>query len=327
MRVLLVSVVVLLVVALGGLVFLGRVDPQRRGAVNELSEAATEPQRIVSLSPSITEVLFALGLGDRVVGVSRYCRYPPEARRKAQVGGYLDPSYEAILALQPDLVVLRCENEQFVKGFRDLGLRLLLVEHDSVEGVLDSMTAIGRRCGVEAKAQQMVAEIRTQIHRITEKTAGLDRPRVLLVVERTLGSGKIQNVYVTGSNSFLNRMILLAGGKNACTDTGAGFPVVSGEGIVRMNPQVIIELLAAGMQAGLSPQESLRDWQQLPDVEAVRNGRVYQVDDDYAFIPGPRFILLVEEFARLIHPEFQNDTPIRGITKTRKNEGTKEDEK
>jgi iron complex transport system substrate-binding protein len=94
-----------------------------------------------------------------------------------------------------------------------------------------------------------------------------------------------------------------------------------------MNPQVIIELLAAGMQAGLSPQESLRDWQQLPDVEAVRNGRVYQVDDDYAFIPGPRFILLVEEFARLIHPEFQNDTPIRGITKTRKNEGTKEDEK
>jgi len=304
MRVLLVSVVVLLVVALGGLVFLGRVDPQHRGAADEpSSQAGAAPRRIVSLSPSVTEVLFALGLGDRVVGVSRYCRYPPEARSKAQVGGYLDPSYEAILALQPDLVVLRCENEQFVKSFRDLGLKLLLVDHDSVEGVLDSMTAIGRRCGAEAKAQQMVAEIQAQMHRITEKTAGLDRPRVLLVVERTLGSGKIQNVYVTGSNSFLNRMILLAGGKNACPDSTAGFPVVSGEGIVRMNPQVIIDLVAAGMQAGLSEKENLRDWQQLPDVEAVRTGRVYLVDDDYAFIPGPRFILLVEKFARLIHPE------------------------
>jgi len=304
MRVLLISVVVLLVVALGGLVFLGRVDPQGRGTVEEPSpEAGVEPQRIVSLSPSVTEVLFALGLGDRVVGVSRYCRYPPEARTKAQVGGYLDPSYEAILALQPDLVVLRGENEQFVKSFRDLGLKVLLVEHDSVEGILDSMTTIGRRCGAEAKAQQMVADIQAQMHRITEKTAGLDRPRVLLVVERTLGTGKIQNVYATGSNSFLNRMILLAGGKNACSDSSAGFPVVSGEGIVRMNPQVIIDLVAAGTQAGLSEEENLRDWRQLPDVEAVRTGRVYVVDDDYAFIPGPRFILLVEKFSRLIHPE------------------------
>jgi len=304
MRVLLVSVVVLLVVALGGLVFLGRVDPQNRGGLPEpSSEDGTQPRRIVSLSPSATEVLFALGLGDRVVGVSRYCRYPPEARTKPQVGGYLDPSYEAILALQPDLVVLRGENEQFVKSFRDLGLSLLTVQHDSVEGILDSMTAIGRRCGAEAKAWQMAAEIQAQVHRITERTAGQDRPRVLVVVERTLGSGKIQNVYVTGSNSFLNRMILLAGGKNACSDTNTGFPVVSGEGIVRMNPQVIIDLVARRAQAGLSEEEILRDWRQLPDVEAVRTDKVYLVDDDYALIPGPRFILLVEKLARLIHPE------------------------
>jgi iron complex transport system substrate-binding protein len=148
-----------------------------------------------------------------------------------------------------------------------------------------------------------VAEIQAQMHRITGRAAGLDRPRVIVVVERTLGSGKIQNVYVTGSNSFLNRMILLAGGKNACADTKAGFPVVSGEGILRMNPQVILDLVARDRQAGLSAEAILRDWQQLPDVEAVRSGRVYLVDDDYAFIPGPRFIRLVERFARLIHPE------------------------
>lgn len=328
MRVLLVSVVVLLVVALGGLVFLGRVEPQQRGGAPEPSaEEGVEPRRIVSLSPSVTEVLFALGLGDRVVGVSRYCSYPPEARTKAQVGGYLDPNYEAILALRPDLVVLRCENEQFVKSFRELGLQLLLVDHDSVEGVLDSMTAIGRRCGAEAEAKKMVADIQAQIHRITERTAGLDRPRVLVVAERTLGTGKIQNVYVTGASGFMNRMILLAGGKNACSDTTAGFPVVSGEGILRMNPQVIIDLDVCNKSkaGGLTPEEILRDWQQLPDVDAVRKGRVHLVNDDFAFIPGPRFILLVEKFARLIHPESADDAPMKSITKTRKYEGTKQD--
>jgi iron complex transport system substrate-binding protein len=303
MRVVLSVAGLLLLAALGGLVFLGRADPQGRSPAPQApGDADTQPRRIVSLSPSVTEILYALGLGDRVVGVSRYCKYPAEAQSKPQVGGYLDPSYEAIVALEPDLVVLRGENEQFVKSFRDLGLNLLRVNHDGVEGILDSMTAIGRRCGADAQAERMVADIQAHIHRITQRTANLDRPRVMVVAERTLASGKIQNVYVAGSNNFMNRMILLAGGKNACTETSAGFPVVSGEGIVRMNPQVIIDLLANARQAGLSAEEVVRDWQQLPDVDAVRSGRVYLVDDDYAFIPGPRFILLVEKLARLIHP-------------------------
>ena len=305
MRALLIAAAVLLIVALGGVVFLGTAE--RHGPADSPEAAADKtselPQRIISLSPSTTEILFALGLGDRVVGVSRYCQYPPEARTKAQVGGYLDPSYEAVLALKPDLVVLRSEKEQFVKAFRELGLNLLPVRHDSVEGILESIVVIGRRCGAEAEARRMVADIQGQIHRISEKTAGLERPRVILVAERTLASGKIQNVYVAGADAFTNRMILLAGGKNACAETAAGFPVVSGEGILRMNPQVIFDLVAERSRAGMSREEILRDWQQLPNVEAVRTGRVYLVDDDYAFIPGPRFIRLVEKFARLIHPE------------------------
>ncbi len=305
MRILLIVAGVLLIVALGGLVFLGTGERHGRADLPDaMSEASAGlPQRIVSLSPSTTETLFALGLGDRVVGVTRYCQYPPEARKKPQVGGYHDPSYEAIVALQPDLVVLRSENEQFVKAFRDLGLTLLEVRHDCVEGILDSFLMIGRRCGVEAEARRIVADIESQMHRITEKTAGLQRPRVMVVAQRTLGTGKIQNVYVAGSDRFMNRMILLAGGKNACSDTRAGFPVVSGEGILRMNPQVILDLLSNAPRGGLSAEEVLRDWQQLPDVEAVRSGRVHLVEDDYAFIPGPRFIKLVEKFARLIHPD------------------------
>jgi iron complex transport system substrate-binding protein len=304
MRVLSVAAGLLLLTALGGLVFLGRADSQGEGPGPERSSAEVQqPRRIVSLSPSTTEILFALGLGDRVVGVSRYCRYPAEAREKAQVGGYLDPNYEAIVALRPDLVVLRGGNARFVKSFRDLGVNLLEVNHDSVEGILDSMIELGRRGGVEDRARRLVDEIQTQMHRINQQTAHLARPRVIVVVERTLGSGKIQNVYVTGSDGFMNRMILLAGGKNACGDVSAAFPVVSGEGILRMNPEVIIDLVARDLQGGLSADEILRDWRQLPDVEAVKSGRVYLVDDDYAFIPGPRFIKLVEKFAELFHPE------------------------
>jgi len=305
MRALAAVAAVLVIAALAGLVFLGQSSREDHAATRAPDAAARGaiPQRIVSLSPSVTEVLFALGVGKRVVGVSRFCTYPPEAQAKAQVGGYLDPSYEAILALKPDLVVLRGENERFVQPFRELGLTLLAVRHDSVEGLLESITTIGRRCGAAQQAEQLAAGIQSQIHSITARTAGLERPRVMLVAERTLGSGRIQNVYVAGSDSFMNRVIHLAGGKNACSDTSAGFPVVSGEGILRMNPQVIIDLVAKHKQIALSQEELLRDWQQLADVEAVRSGRVYLVDDDYAFIPGPRFILFVEKLARLVHPE------------------------
>jgi len=304
MRVLLVAAGLLLVAALGGLVFLGRADSEGERAGPELAEAG-QPQRIVSLSPSATEILFALGLGDRVVGVSRYCRYPAEARSKAQVGGYLDPSYEAIVALRPDLVVLRGGNPKFVNSFRELGLNLLEVNHDSVEGILDSMIELGRRGGAEERARRLVDDLQAQMHRITQQTARLPRPRVIVVVERTLGAGKIQNVYVTGSNSFMNRMILLAGGKNACGDVSVGFPVVSGEGIIRMNPEVIIDLVARDLRGGLSADEILSDWRQLPEVEAVKSGRVHLVDDDFAFIPGPRFVQLVEKLAGLFHPELK----------------------
>ncbi len=306
MRALLASAALFVLAALGGLVFLGRADSQgERLSTEGVAEEAGRPQRIVSLSPSTTEILFALGAGDRVVGVSRYCRYPAKARDKAKVGGYLDPNYEAIVALRPDLVVLRGGNPQFVQSFRELGLSLLEVHHDSVEGILDSMIEIGRRCGAEQRARSLVDHLQAQMHRITEQTARLPRPRVMLVVERALGAGKIQNVYVAGSDAFMNRMILMAGAKNACEDVSVGFPVVSAEGIIRMNPEVIIDLVARDARGSLSAEKILRDWRQLPEVEAVKSGRVHLVDDDFAFIPGPRFIQFVEKLAGLFHPELK----------------------
>jgi len=276
------------------------------GRVGELPEEASAtavPRRIVSLSPSITEILFALGLGDRVVGVTRYCGYPPEAAGKAKVGGLLDTNYEAIVALEPDLVIMREENRDALDKLRQLGIPALLVSHTTVEGILDSMATIGRRCGAAARAAELVASLKERMAGIERKTRALDRPRVLFAVERTLGTGRIEDVYVAGRGGFIDRVIELAGGRNACPETLAGFPVVSGEGIIQMNPDVILDMVPVLLQQEHAKESLLADWRQLAEVTAVRQGRVYVLDDDYAFIPGPRFVLLAEKLARLLHPE------------------------
>lgn len=260
-------------------------------------------RRVVSLSPSITETLFALGLGDRVVGVTRYCRWPAEAQQRAQVGGYLDPNYEAIVALQPDLVILRGEKDSFVEGFRALGLEVLAVRHQSVADILSTIEVIGRTCGAGDQAGRLLGDLRTRMERLRAKTAGLPRPRVLLVVERAMGTGTIQNAYITGADGFLNDIIDLAGGQNACPKTSVGVPVVSAEGVLQMNPEVIVELMPPERVAGRSHAELLADWKPLASVAAVRAGRLYVVDEEGILVPGPRFYRLAEHLAHLLHPE------------------------
>lgn len=259
--------------------------------------------RIVSLSPSITETLFALGLGERVVGVTRYCRRPPEAQKRTLVGGYLDPNYEAIVGLQPDLVIVRGEKDAFVESFRKLGVKVLAVRHQSVADILSAIEVIGRTCGASAEAERLVADLQGRIDRLRAKTKGVPRPRVLLVVERALGTGTIQDAYVAGADGFLNDLIDLAGGQNAFPKTSVGVPVVSAEGVLQINPDVIVELMSPERAAGRSHAALLADWKPLASVAAVRAGRLYVIDDEGILVPGPRFYRLAERLARLVHPE------------------------
>jgi iron complex transport system substrate-binding protein len=270
---------------------------------------AAFPRRIVSAAPSLTETLFALGLGNRVVGVTNYCNYPPEARRRPKIGALLNPNYEAVVALRPQVVVILSGDEQSLRDLRKLGLRTLVVNHKSIEGILDSFTTIGRACGAEPQAEAFCADIRARLDRVERKLAGRPRPRVLLAVDRTPSRGRLEDVYIGGRDGHLDRILELAGGRNAYQGD-VPFPVVSREGMLRMDPQMILDLvpLPPGMPARRPDQRRaiLADWNGL-DVEAVRQGRVYLVEEDYAFIPGPRFILLVEKLARLIHPEVDWD--------------------
>ena len=274
------------------------------------SNSALRPEksyrRIVSLAPSITETLYALGLMDRVVGVTRYCDYPPEALKIKKVGGYYDPNYEAILMLEPDLIIMLEEHEAPREHLTKLGFSVVAVNHKSIPGILQSIESIGEICGVLQKAKFITGDIRARMERILEKTEGLPSPRVLVSIGRNMGSGTLEDVYISGKEGFYDEMILRIGGVNAYSG-GVAFPVVSGEGIIRMNPEVIIDMVPDLEERGWGPETIYRAWDALSQVDAVKKGRVYVFGEDYVAVPGPRFIDIMERMAQVMYPDVHWD--------------------
>ncbi len=263
-------------------------------------------ERIVSMAPSLTEILYALGLGDRVVGVSRDCHYPPEVeqvQKTGNVGGYYDPNLEAIVALKPDLVVMLEEQAAAMPNFEKLRIETLAVNQQTIEGVIESVRVIGGKCGRGPEGRWMARDLQERVDRIRRQTRSLSRPRVLFALDRTFGCGHLADLYVAADDNYIDTMIDWAGGKNAYSRRGARYPIVSTEGILSLNPDVIIDLVPGETVRRLGRRKLLEDWSDANGVAAVKNGRVMIFDQDYASVPGPRFIRLVEDLARRLHPE------------------------
>jgi iron complex transport system substrate-binding protein len=213
------------------------------------------------------------------------------------VGGYFDLNLEAVVGLRPDLIVMLDEHAANLPALEKLGFATLVVNHQTVDGVLDSLLTLGAAGGVEEAAARLHAELNERRQRVVEQTAGLVRPRVLLVVDRSPGGG-IEDCYVAGQEGYFDTMIGWAGGQNACRASLARYPVVSREGIIWMDPEVIVDL-SRGLDG--SKSNDIGDWQSLGSVSAVRHGRVWSLEAPYAFRPGPRFIVLLERLAEIIH--------------------------
>jgi len=282
-------------------------------------------RRIVSLAPSATEALFALGLGDRVVGVSRFCDYPPEAASRSVVGGYVDLNYEAVLAVQPDLVVALKEHRVHQRNLHKLGIPTLLVDHQSLEGVWESLEILDDVCDADGRGRLLAEQICQRLDQMQQQFAGRRRPRVLLVLEREGSSHHVSACRVVGREGYFDRMIELAGGINACGETGIRYPMVSAEGLLAMAPEVIIDMSPAARAEGESPNTAndaaiaaepfstdkrLAAWQSLPSLPAVQQGRVFALHADYAFRPGPRVIETIETIASILHPGRQGRRPL-----------------
>ena len=261
------------------------------------------PKRIISMAPSITETLFALGLGDQVVGVSRFCTYPPEVKTKPKVGGLFDPNLEAILSLRPDRIILLKGEGNASESLKRLDIPCVKVDHRSIDGILDSFDQLGQLGGVTRRAAELRGEIESRLEKVRRRTA--DRPvrSVLVCISRDLGAGRLESVYLAGDSPFFNSVLKAAGGVNPLADSTVAFPVVSLEGIMKIDPEVILDLTSWDQGKGKPTGETLvQDWNQIEGLRAVKTGNVFSITDDYATIPGPRFILLVEAIADILDP-------------------------
>lgn len=267
--------------------------------------SASQCKRIVSLAPSVTEILYTLGLGDNVVGVTRYCNYPPEAKSKAQVGGYYDPNLEVVYALRPDQVIMLWEHQEKTRLLSRMGIRRLAVHNHTIQEILDSIQAIGSACNRQEEAQELVSSLEHSIRRIEAKVQGRPRPKVLISIGRDIGSGSLRDVYVAGRNNFFNEMLLLAGGQNAYEGLASiQYPVVSQEGILKLNPDIIIEMIPKDKEGNPAEKEALiKEWSSLSQVKAVKNRKIYLYNEEFMVRPSSRFTLALQELAAVIHPE------------------------
>jgi iron complex transport system substrate-binding protein len=252
------------------------------------------PARIVSLAPSITETVFVLGEGDRLIGVTDYCDYPPEATRKARIGGISNPNFEAILALRPDLVIATSESNyaDHVERLVSLGLPVYVVRPVDWETVLESIERIGDVLGRDAVGRAEVATMRRDADAIGRAVAGSPRPRVLYVVWPN-------PLIAPGRDTLINDLIRRAGGDSVTGDEPLLYPRLSLETVVERRPDRII----VGRHGQETVEELLRGWERLGSVTAVREGRVYGVDGNLVHRPGPRMVEALRALARVIHPE------------------------
>jgi iron complex transport system substrate-binding protein len=248
------------------------------------------PQRIISLAPSNTEILFALGLGDRVVGVTAYCDYPPEAQDKEKVGDYYGPDIEKIIALQPDLI-LATDFHRFdlIPALEQQGFAVFAVAPQTLEDVLESIQKIGEITGKDAEASQLVSGMRTKIEEIEQQTKELEqKPRVLYMTWH-------DPMWTVGGSTWIDDLINIAGGVNIFSQNFEGGAMVQIEWVVLLNPEIIIT------------SEWSYDWAlnatELASTNASQTGRIYTFDDDLAQRPGPRLLDGLDWFAYLIHPE------------------------
>ncbi|PHS68530.1 MAG: ABC transporter substrate-binding protein [Methylophaga sp.] len=262
-----------------------------------------KPQRIITLAPSITETVFALDLGDSVVGVTDYCDYPPTASKLPKVGGFINPNFEAILSLQPDLVILLSQHQKVIQQLSQLNIPTLAVDNSTLKGITESIKTIGQATDQTKQSAQLLANIDQKINYIQSKTAHLSKPSVLISMGHSLGGEQLNTVYIAGQNDFYNDLISLAGGQNVYQQTQIKVPSLSVEGILQLNPDIILDIFPEADDHHADLSQVLKQWQKLKFVNAVKHDHIYFIEQNYATIPGPRIFLLLEKIAKFIHPE------------------------
>jgi iron complex transport system substrate-binding protein len=268
---------------------------KRRNFTDGLGRAvsiAPNPQRIISLAPNVTEILFALGLESRVVGVTSYCDFPETAKAKEKVGDTIQPNLEKIISLKPDLVVISTSSqlENLTRRLDQLAIPVYVTNPRSVRDVAASIRSLGEVTGTSERARILAGEMDSRINAVELRVGALTRPRVLYVLQ-------IGPLITAGRNTFINDLINIAGGQSISGDETADYPQFSRETVVARAPEVIVAPSSHGVEL-VKESDLRRDFATTP---AVRSNRIVWVIPDLVDRPGPRIVEGLEELAKGLH--------------------------
>jgi|Deesub1362B_J571_1020462.scaffolds.fasta_scaffold03222_4 iron complex transport system substrate-binding protein len=266
-----------------------------RDEVGRKVRVPRSPRRIISLAPSITECLYALGAGQSVVGVTRFSNYPPEAASLPKVGSYVHVDLEHVISLRPDLIIaIRDGNpKEVVARLERMGLPVFVVDPRSVEDLFRTLRGLGALVGRRGQAEELVEDLQRRLDRIRREVQGKPRPRVLLQIG-------VDPLVSVGDSTLQGQLIELAGGQNIAGDGPILYPILSMERVLEADPDVI---LVSSMVGEAGSRRALREWSRWPTLQAVRKGRVHLIDGDLIDRPSPRILEGLENMVQWIHPE------------------------
>jgi iron complex transport system substrate-binding protein len=261
---------------------------------------SAQPSRIVSTAPGLTEILYALGAGEQVVGVSEYCQYPDEAKRKPKVGSFLQPNLEVIASLRPDAVLILKNPVRLRERLEQLKLRVLEVDLESLAGILAGIESIGAAVGKRQEARQLRLQLEQRLQRLREQPRAR-KPRVAFLVGRT--PGRLEGMVAVGPGSYLHELLEAAGGVNVFGDAPVMYPKISVEQLLSRQPDVIFEMgdeVHGSVDPNKYRENVLAVWRGMPGLKAAQEGQVHALADSIFVVPGPRFVLAAEQLSRML---------------------------
>ena len=270
-------------------------------AAAQAAAQPSTPNRIVSLVPSVTEMLFAIGAGPRVVGVSSYDRQPPQVAGMTRVGGLLNPDVERIFRLRPDFVAVYATQDDLRAQLARAQIREFAYSNTDLAGVTSTIRELGRRLGLDTQANRTADEMERRLASTRSRVVGRARVRVLLVFGREPRA--LRNIDAGGGRGFHADMLEAAGAANVLADVHRATVPLNTEAILKLAPDVIIDLHYGDQLASMDMKAERSVWNQLPAIPAVKTGRVYLLLGDEFVVPGPRIADAIEKIARALHPD------------------------
>jgi iron complex transport system substrate-binding protein len=274
-------------------------DARSAGRLSLSRYENTEARRVISIIPATTEMLFAMGAGDRVVGVGSYDRFPPEVDKLPRVGALLDPNVERILSLRPDLVILYGTQTDLRRQLERANVPYYAYLHRGLPDIMQTIRSLGARVGVDAAANALADRIARQLAEVRARVAKQPRVRTLLVFGREPGT--LRDIDASGGVGFLHDMLETAGGTDVMADAKQQSVTMTTELVLARAPEMIVELRYA--RGSATTAADLRAWNALPSVPAVKNHRVVLLEGEEFVVPGPRVGTATERLARALHPD------------------------